>query len=398
MAEQRNVVILGASFGGLSAAHYFLKHTLPTLKTAKDAEYALHVVDPSTHFWWHHGAPREIVSIKQMPHDKYFVSIESAFKQYASLKDSIHVHHATATGLDAEKRQVIFKPHGSDVEETLPYYALVIATGVRSPTPLTTLQGDYTITQRALEEMNTILASAKEVVIGGGGPIAVETAGEIGAHLKGKGAKVTIVTSGNKLLPVLGKKFSDKAHKMLTKVGVTVVYNTKIETADPSANGKTDVKLSNGETIAADAYIPAVGVTPNTEFLPANLKTAAGWVDVNAQTLRVDVAGQRVYAAGDVAAVDQGGALNLFKTIPIVGNNMRSDLFAAAKVGGTVAEKKFIRKDSETQLVPVGPGQGVGAFNGFGMPSFMVASFKGKDYMQGQMSDIVVTGNKWKKA
>lgn len=45
----RNIVILGASFGGLSAAHYLARHTLPKLKEAKDAKYAVHVVDPSTH-------------------------------------------------------------------------------------------------------------------------------------------------------------------------------------------------------------------------------------------------------------------------------------------------------------------------------------------------------------
>ena len=49
MAETRRIVVLGASFGGLSAAHYIAKHTLPKLQQSKDAKYELHIVDPSTH-------------------------------------------------------------------------------------------------------------------------------------------------------------------------------------------------------------------------------------------------------------------------------------------------------------------------------------------------------------
>lgn len=63
-------MIVGASFGGLSIAHYICRHTLPKLKDAKDAKYELHLIDPSTHFWWHNAAPREMVSIKEMPHSK----------------------------------------------------------------------------------------------------------------------------------------------------------------------------------------------------------------------------------------------------------------------------------------------------------------------------------------
>ena len=58
---------------------------------------------------------------------------------------------------------------GGDAPEALPYYALVIATGIRSPTAATTLHGDHTISMKALEDMNTRLAAATEVIVGGGG-------------------------------------------------------------------------------------------------------------------------------------------------------------------------------------------------------------------------------------
>ena len=103
-----------------------------------------------------------------------------------------------------------------------------------------------------------------------------------------------------------------------------------------------------------------------------------------------------MYSVGDVAGVDKGSVLNLFSSIPVFGANIAHDLFADAKVG-SVAEKRYIAKEGETQLVPVGPKGGVGAFNGMSMPGFFVSKFKGKDYMKGQIPGIT-EGTKFKKA
>lgn len=393
MAKSRNIVILGASAGGLSAAHYIARHSLPQLQRSKDAKYTVHLIDPSTHFWWHIGAPRAIVSVKEMKNSDTFVPIRDGFKQYSGLKDSIVFHQGEAVSIDTSARTVSIKTHEGG--ETLEYYALVIATGIRSPTPLTTLHGDHTISQRALEEMNGKLASAKDIVVGGSGPVAVETAGELGTHFKGK-AKITLLAGSDKLLPILQKHRAEKAQKLLEAAGVTVRYKTRVEGYEQTSDGKTAVKLANGETITTDVYIPATGVKPNTEFLPAELKQSNGYVKTNPQTLRVDDAGPRVYAVGDVAGVDKGAMLNMYNTIPVWGANFNHDLFAEAKVGA-VAEKKYHFKDAESQLVPVGMNTGVGAFNGWSMPGFMVKQIKGKDYMVRMMPDIT-EGKKWAKA
>ena len=394
MAETRNIVVLGASFGGLSAAHYIARHTLPKLKQSKDAKYVLHLVDPSTHFWWHIAAPREIVSVKEMKHSDCFVPIMDGFKQYSDLKDSIVFHQGEAMRMDTNARTVSIKTHEGGAE-TLEYYALIIGTGIRSPTPLTTLHGDHTISQRALEDMNEKLASAKEIIVGGGGPVGVETAGELGTHFGSK-AKITLIAGSDKLLPVLTKGRAEKAQKMLEKSGVTVKYNAKVEKTEQGSDGKTTVILNNGQTMTADVYIPAVGITPNTAFLPSNLKQSNDYVKTNPQTLRVDEAGPRVYAVGDVAGVDKGGVINLFNSIPVFAANMSHDLLGEAKVGN-VAEKQYHFKVQETQLVPIGMKTGVGAFNGWGMPGFAVSKIKGKDYMLSNMPGIT-EGKKWTKA
>ncbi|KAK3725039.1 hypothetical protein LTR37_000549 [Vermiconidia calcicola] len=393
MSETRNIVVLGASFGGLSAAHYLARHTLPKLQQSQSAKYVLHLVDPSTHFWWHISAPRAMVSVKEIKHSDSFVPIMDGFKQYSTLQDSIVFHHGEATGLDTNTRSVSIKTH-EGASETLEYYALIIATGIRSPTPCTTLHGNYDISQRALEDMNGKLASAKDIVIGGGGPVGVETAGEVGDHFNGK-ANITLIAGSGKLLPVLNETRSKKAAALLAKVGVKVVYNVKVQDTEQTSDGKTVVKLDNGETMSADVYIPAAGVTPNTGFIPDNLKQSNGYVKANGETMRVDDAGPRVYAVGDVAAVDKGGVLNLFSAIPVFGANISHDLLADAKAG-TITEKKYKANNGETQLVPIGAKTGIGAYNGWSMPAFAVSKFKGKDYMLGNMPGIT-QGKQYKK-
>ena len=370
MSTTRNIVIVGSSFGGLATAHYIAKHILPQLQKSKDAKYALHLVDPSTHFWWHIAAPRELVSAKEMPHHSYFVPSMDGFKQYTNLKDSIHFHHGQAAALDTDARTLRISTHEGG-SETIEYYALVLSTGVRSPTPLTTLQGDHSISIKALDEMNVKLASAKEIVISGGGPVGVEIAGEIGTRYNGK-AKITLIAGSTKLLPILRESLATKAQKMLEKNGVTVVYNTKVTGSETSADGKTTIQLDNGSTMTADVYIPGIGVQPNTEFLPENLKNKNGYIATNPTTLRVDAAGPRVYSVGDASGVNKGGVLQLYEAMKALGPNIAHDLLGDAKVG-SVAEKKYTRKDAETQLVPVGAKTGVGAFNGWSMPGFAIS-------------------------
>lgn len=306
MAEVRKLVILGASFGGLGAFHYLARHVLPHLKGAR---YEIHLVDESSRFWWHIAAPRQIVTMKELSIDKTFIPIADIINQYPNLRDSIFFHQGSATALDTEARTVTISKQGGE-SETVAYYALVIATGVKSPTPLTTFHGDYTVSQKALEDINIKLGTAKEIVISGGGPVGVETAGEIGFHLQGN-AKVTLITGGDQLLPVFNKTRALKAQKQLELVKVTVIYGVRVEKAEQGADGTTKLSLSNGKTISSDIYIPAGGVTPNSSFVPAALKASNGYINTNKETMRVDAAGPRVYASGDISGVDSGGVMNM---------------------------------------------------------------------------------------
>ncbi|KAK8061938.1 hypothetical protein PG994_008304 [Apiospora phragmitis] len=137
-----------------------------------------------------------------------------------------------------------------------------------------------------------------------------------------------------------------KAEAMLAKLGVTVVKNTRVKS--------TTVTLENGQTLEADLYIPAFGVTYNTSFVAKELLThPEGRVETNPATLRMDRAGPPRDLLAD-AGVTAGGSV----VVP--------------------GEERVFKEDTkETQLVPIGQSKGVGAGGGFALPSFMVWLIKG---------------------
>jgi len=422
MSETRNIVVLGASWGGLSFAHYYLKHIHSLAKAATpNVTYKLVLVDPSTHFFWRVGAPRTLVDVKALPQDQMFTPIAKCLKPYPV--DAYTIIQAEATAVDPSARTVTVSSKASGQTETIPYYSLIIATGTKSPTPLTGLDGDYTHTLHAMEEMNKRLAKATDIIIAGGGPVAVETAGEIGERFNASGKKVniTIITANDKILPVLRPALSAKAEKLLNKFGVTVLYKTRVMKAESassgtkqanengtgfgppgSMDGRTTVHLDNGKTMTADVYIPATGVTPNTSFLPETLVDSTGYVKTNKSTLRVDDAGPRVYCIGDVGNYSRGGILDCYAAIPCLAINMTNDLalgFANASehTGPSKKDKIFTPDTSETQVVPVGRKGGVGAFNGWKLPGFAISMAKGKDYMIARRLEVT-EGLKFKNA
>lgn len=401
MPETHNFVVLGGSGAGLNIAHSFLKHIEPELKKLGKT-YHVYIVDSSSHFFWNTGSPRALVSANLLPADKLFAPIADGFKSYdSSLYTAIH---GTAESWDVEGRTVTIKLADSENSQTLPYYVLVLATGTRTPSPATSLHGNYTLSIDALAELNKKLASATSVIVSGGGPTGVEAAGEVGHFLNGSAgwfssrpsnpkAKVTVITKADRLLPVLSKPLALKAETFLNQVGVDVVYNVSVVSSITDADGKIIVNLSNGEQWTADVYIPAWGTAPNSEYVPVDLKNGRGYIKTNGTTLRADAAGPRVYVAGDVGDHSRGGFHNLYSAIPVLAANIKRDLLAAAAPDKPDAKPEgpdilFTPNNSETQAVPIGP-RGVGAVNGWGLPSFLVWLLKGRDYMIGSIPATV---------
>jgi NADH dehydrogenase FAD-containing subunit len=404
----KNIIVLGASFAGLGSAHYLLKHVIPALPDK--ASYHVFIVDPSDTWFVRVAAPRGLVSEQLLPMEKFMLPIADGFKAYP--KECFTLVQGKATSMNTNDRTIsLLRTDGASA--VLNYHAVVIATGASSPSPILGVQDRHTQSVKAIEAFRKKLPEAKSIVIAGGGPAGVETAGEIGQFLNGTAGffasrpktiktKITLITADDKLLPVLRPAIANKAKKLLDRVGVDVKYGVKVASTVPELAGRLDaqgglstlleptvVTLSNGETIEADLYIPATGLSPNTSWLPKDLLNERGQVDTNQKTLRVDKAGERVYAVGDVANYSVGGVMAMMDAIPTALTNIKRDLLHAAaaektgagEISSTGKDREYANKFGESQLVPVGRTKGVGAIFGWELPGFMVWAIKGRDYL-----------------
>ena len=212
-----------------------------------------------------HASPRAAASAELLPADKIFLDIEPGLKQYG---EQVKFVQGKAAAWDEKARTVtIQKADGKS--EVISYWSLVLATGSKASSPLHSLQGtDYTGIQAALRSLHDQLSNAKDIVVAGGGPAGVETAGEIGNVLNGAAswfssrpsnpkAKITVITNSSKLLPALRQSLSDQAEKYLNRVGVDVRYNTKISSSQSLPNSKTRLVLHDG-TYDAPIRISAI--------------------------------------------------------------------------------------------------------------------------------------------
>lgn len=472
--EPFNIVILGASFAGLSAAHYFLDNIVKSLSTiAHPPKYRVVLISPSSHFYWNVGAPRALVSPSLIPHSRSFVSIEEGFKQHPFTDFTFN--QGTVIAVDPSARNVTvilasptYNPRGStstrktshvssasrthtassrfSTIQTVPYHALILATGSSAISPLLSLHGPHENTINALNTFHDKANQAKSILIVGGGPSGVESAGQLATHFKagpkklkfrptqpkssegsaeskrlsggswGSGKQsassqnanpklktITLLSGSDRLLPRLSPAVSKKAEKKLKRLGVHVVHNIRQLALSENPDGTVNCHMNNAMTITADVHIAATGVEPNTAYLPPELVNGDGYVVTDPTYLRVYGAGDRVYALGDCASYSKNCVLDVYDALPVLMHNLKNDLLAyelrsEAKKGfeGTIAALQDLRYEqnpTESQLIPITRRGGVGVIFDVKVPSPLVHWLKGRDYGVGRARAVVEKGN-----
>jgi NADH dehydrogenase FAD-containing subunit len=408
MSEQRNIVVLGASAAGLQTTHYIMKHILPALKKSKtDAIYHVYLINPSSDWWFRVASPRVAASTTRMSTQQILFDIRPGLKQYSG--NDITFIEGTATGLSEKVRSVTYRRAGANAEETLPYHALIVATGSRTYHQAFSMSADTATTLESIKLTNKKVQTAKDIVIVGGGPTAVEFAGEVAEHRNGKPgwfgkvkktANITLITASDKLLPALRPAIAKAAETKLRALGVEVLYDQRV--VDTSSRGdRTVINLSKGDKLEADLYVPAYGVEPNSSFLPSHLLDSKKYLLTNDKTLRVDAAGLRVYAIGDVASYSRNSIIDIMSSFPVLFVNLKRDLLA---YNAMLPDEKpkgrdriYEKEEREMQFVPIGSGGGVGALMGWKVPSFFVWALKGRDYMVGMSGAPTASGESVKK-
>ncbi len=325
-ADLPHVVVVGAGFGGLAAVRG-LRHSACRITLVDRRNH--HVFQPLLY---------QVATASLSPSD-------IAAPARAMLRDqaNVRVMLGEVTGIDTAGRAVLLGA------TRLGYDWLVVATGARHSyfgrddwgafaPGLKSIEDSTAIRRRlllAFEEAENRVAAEREAwltfVVVGGGPTGVELAGAIAElarfglaeefqQIDPASARVLLVQSGPRLLPAFPESLSREAERALTRLGVDVRVNQRVEGVD--AEGVT----IGGKGLGARTVLWAAGVmaSPAARWLGVEADRA-GRVPVGADLC---VAGlERVFVVGDTAkSLGWGG-----KEVP--------GLAPAAKQGGGYAAR-----------------------------------------------------------
>lgn len=245
------------------------------------------------------------------------------FERYRRL-DTVRTVHGTITGVDTKAREV--QVQGSNgLQQTEPYDILVIATGVTNGfwrTPA--LQHDNEVEQD-LDSAHRALADADSVIVVGGGAAAVSSAWNIATTWPAK--RVDLYFPSERALRHHHPRTWDTLSRRLTARGVGIHAGHRAELTQHTDRITSEpVRWSTGQPDAtADAVLWTIGrVRPNTDWLPADLLDAEGFVAVDGY-LRVPSA-PGVYAIGDVAASDPLRSSARARADQLLARNIRAGL------------------------------------------------------------------------
>jgi NADH dehydrogenase FAD-containing subunit len=226
----RTVVVVGGGFAGHNAAFY-LSSLLPA------GEWEVLLIDPKDFFENNIGAVR--TPLKPDLTHAVCAPYQSVMPEQVRLVRG-HVTHVSA-------HELRYQPIPSAPERTLSFDFCVLTPGREYPAPF---QAQGSMSER-LQQMQALFArlnAARKVVIGGGGIVGTEIAGELVQEMPH--LEVTIVHAGEALMdsavPVAAQSI---ANDFLKKQGVRLEFRARVESVD----GQT-VRLADGRTLQADVY------------------------------------------------------------------------------------------------------------------------------------------------
>lgn len=253
--DKKNLIILGAGFAGVEVAR--------TLRNNKD--FKITVVSSKPYFEYYPGLYRVLSS---EPPFEVFVPLKKL------LSDPIVFLQGTVSTITLPKKQIVLADGN-----VLTYDYLVIALGSEAfyfNTPgietyalsCKSLVDARYLRRDILSKINRVYDSGMplHVVVAGGGPTGVETAGQIASLFKEeshfhdvdpKKLLVTLVQGSPRLLSQVAEPVAKKVEERLKKIGISVLLNTKITGQNENA------VLTDKEAIETDSLIWTAGSQMN---------------------------------------------------------------------------------------------------------------------------------------
>jgi NADH dehydrogenase len=295
--EKPKVVILGAGFGGLTAARAAAKFAQVTLIDRHNFQTFLPLLYQ--------------VSTAGLAADHVAYPIRGALR-----KTNVEFRMGVPKQINASSNELIL-----DSGDCISYDHLVIAMGSTTadfgiPGVTKFAFGMKTVGEalairsrvmRAYESMcNPGSAEKFEIAIVGGGPTGVEMAGAFAELIRGplksdfaaaaQRIHVSIIEGGPRIVPSFSASLSARTQRDLEKLGVTVRTATAVKEVNENS-----IQTSAGEFIPANITIWAAGVKGVNEMEELNLPVLKGRIQVE-ETLQV-TGYENIWAIGDIAGV-----------------------------------------------------------------------------------------------
>ena len=293
--QKPRVVILGAGFGGLTAARKMAKFANVTVVDRHNFQTFLPLLYQ--------------VSTAGLAADHVAHPVRGALR-----KTGVQFRMGTPISVDHKNKSVKL-----DSSEVLEFDYLVVALGSATADFGVPGVNEHALGMKSVHEALTIRAEVLRrfedlcrfedetifsISVVGGGPTGVEMAGAFAELVRGplkndqKHAaahiKINLIEAGPRILPMFSEKLSDRGKKDLEKLGVNVHLNTAVKEIKSRM-----IEISNGNQIPSEVTIWAAGVKGEPTGAKLNLPLINTRIDVE-NTLQVKHY-PHIFAIGDIA-------------------------------------------------------------------------------------------------
>jgi len=205
------------------------------------------------------------------------------FETYRQL-DGVRIIQGHVTRVDLDSNTVFVRT-GDGQERTEEYDALLIASGCTNGFWRTTELESRSSLEATVQAEHDQVVTAATVAVVGGGPSGVNAAYSIACRFPSKA--VHLFSSRDHILPTYHPWVRAVVLSKLLRRGVHVHYGHRASVKEgftgASMTGSEPIEWNSGQpSFAADLIVWSIGrVVPNNAFIPAEILTAEGFVDVN---------------------------------------------------------------------------------------------------------------------
>jgi NADH dehydrogenase len=358
--KRPRVLILGGGFSGVGAA-----------QKLKDADADVVLVDRHDYHTFQPLLYQLATGLLET------TAVGHSLRDLLSRHENTEVHKAQVTAIDLEQRRVSFDEIGP-----ISYDFLVFGLGAEvnyfgtagAPDhafPMYTLPHAVHFKDHLLERWEAadrdpklIEDGALNVVVVGGGPTGVETAGALAELYRGdfakdypgvrpEDARVTLVEAGPELFGMFKPKLREYANEALTKRDVEVKTGEVVDSVTP-----TRVTLKSGAELKAHTLVWGAGLQGNPLVQSLGIELERGnRIAVGPDLLLADH--PEVYVIGDIAAITDSKTEHVLPQLGSVA--LQSGEHAGEAIAGRIAGKEakpFAYQDKGT-MATIGRGAAV---------------------------------------